>query len=357
MLKKFGVLAVALAVGGMLAMSGTAMAAKGFKHLSFMGSYLEKHPTVVNYWEPYFKATDEKFGGKLTFDYFATNALYPESEAPQAITDGRVDFGVLRPAVYPGKYNLLNVIAIPGMCPNAIVGSLVLEDIIQKFPEVRAELPANSEHFTSWASAAYQLHTLKPVKTMDDLKGKKIIVWDAVALELTKALGANPIRMTSPDTYLALSKGMGDGVICPLAPLKSYKITEATKYHLMLNIMVQAFTMEANKDLWDSMPDDMKTYLKQTGGMEMALGVGKSLEDGAKEDTAWMESQGHTFFYLTDEERAPFLAPLGHFVQDWKDSCEGEKPEVIDAVYKYAQERSKFYTEEMRAGKYGDYKM
>ncbi|WP_294558354.1 TRAP transporter substrate-binding protein [uncultured Mailhella sp.] len=357
MLKKFGVLAVALAVGGMLALSGTAMAAKGFKHLSFMGSYLEKHPTVVNYWEPYFKATDEKFGGKLTFDYFSTNSLYPESEAPQAITDGRVDFGVLRPSVYPGKYNLLNVVAIPGMCPNAIVGSLVLEDIIQKFPEARAELPANSEHFTSWASAAYQLHTLKPVKTMDDLKGKKIIVWDAVALELVKALGANPIRMSSPDTYLALSKGMGDGVICPLAPLKSYKITEATKYHLMLNIMVQAFTMEANKDLWDSMPKDMQTYLKQTGGMAMALGVGKSLEDGAKEDTAWMESQGHTFFYLTDEERAPFLAPLGHFVEEWKVSCEGEKPEVIDAVYKYAQERSKFYTEEMRAGKYGDYKM
>ena len=69
MLKRFGALAAALAVGGMLAMSGTAMAAKGFKHLSFMGSYLEKHPTVVNYWEPYFKATDEKIGGKLTFDY------------------------------------------------------------------------------------------------------------------------------------------------------------------------------------------------------------------------------------------------------------------------------------------------
>lgn len=357
MLKKFGALAVALAVGGMLSLSGTAEAAKGFKHLSFMGNYLEKHPTVVNYWEPYFKATEEKFGGKLSFDYFATNALYPESEAPQAITDGRVDFGALRPAVYPGKYNLLNVVAIPGLCPNAIVGSLVAEDIIQKFPEVRAEIPPNSEHFTSWASAAYQLHTLKPVKTMEDLKGSKIIVWDAVTLEIVKALGANPIRMSSPDTYLALSKGMGDGVICPLAPLKSYKITEATKYHLMLNIMVQTFTMEANKDLWDSMPEDMKTYLKQTGGMEMALGVGKSLEDGAAEDTEWMKKQGHTFYYLTDEERAPFLAPLSGFVDDWKASCAGVKPEVIEAVYQYAQERAKFYTEEMRAGKYGDYKM
>ena len=70
-----------------------------------------------------------------------------------------------------------------------------------------------------------------------------------------------------------------------------------------------------------------------------------------------MEKQGHTFFYLTDAERAPFLAPLGSFVDDWKASCKDAKPEVIEAVYKYAQERAKFYTEEMRAGKYGDYKM
>ncbi len=357
MLKKFAMLAAALALGGALVFSGTAEAAKGFKHLSFMGNYLEKHPTVVHLWEPFFKATSEKFNGKLSFDYFATNALYPEAEAPQAITDGRVDFGCVRPSVYPGNYNLMNVIAIPGMAPNAIVGSLVLEDVIRKFPEVRAELPKNSVHFTSWASAAYQLHTLKPVKSLEDLKGKKIIVWDAVVLEIIKALGANPIRMSSPDTYLALSKGMADGVICPLAPLKSYKITEATKYHLMLNLMVQAFTMEANKDLWDSMPDDMKAYLTEEGGMKMALNVGKSLEDGAKDDTAWMENQGHEFFYLTDAERAPILEALKSFAQDWKESCKGEDPKVIEAVYQYAQERAKFYTEEMKAGKYGDYKI
>ena len=46
MLKKFGMLAFALAVGGVLAASGPALAAKGFKHLSFMGSYLEKHPQL-----------------------------------------------------------------------------------------------------------------------------------------------------------------------------------------------------------------------------------------------------------------------------------------------------------------------
>ena len=355
MLKKFGVFAAALALGGMCVFAGSAEAAKGFKGLSFMGSYLDTHPTVVNVWKPWFKVVEEKFGGKLTFDYFATNVLYPESEAPAAITDGRVDFGVVRPSVYPGKMNLLGAVALPGMCPNALVGSLVTEDIIEHFKEIRDEFPANSVHYFGWASASYQIHTLKPVKNMEELKGKKIIVWDAATLEWIKAMGANPIRMSSPDTYLALSKGMADGVICPLAPLRSFKISEATKYHLILNMAVNTFAMEVNKDLWNSMPQDMRDWLTAEGGMKMAEACGKSLEDGAMRDTKWMEQQGHQFFYLSDAERAAALAPLASFADMWKNvDCKGMDPKVVDAVLQYTRERSKFYTDAVYSGKYGD---
>ena len=358
MLKRFGVLALALALGGMLAFSGEAVAAKGFKHLSFMGGYMEKHPTTVNVFKPFIEATEKKFNGQLSFDYFSTNALYPESESFNAVTDGRVDIGEVRPPLFPGKMNLLGVVALPGMCPNAIVGSMVAEEIIQKFQAVRDEFPPNSVHFTSWASAAYQIHSIKPIRNAAELKGKKIIVWDATTLEFVKALGGNPIRMSSPDTYLALSKGMADGVLCPLAPLRSYKITESTRHHLILNLGVNTFSLEANKDLWDSMPDDMRAWLVQEGGLKMAEACGKSLEDGAKEDTAWMEAQGHTFHYLSDEERAAFLAPLASFTDIWKnEDCRGMDPRLVEEVLSFARERSKFYTEQVRAGVFGDYKI
>ncbi|WP_276819780.1 TRAP transporter substrate-binding protein DctP [Mailhella massiliensis] len=358
MLKKFGVMAMVLAMGGMLAFTGTAVAAKGFKHLSFMGGYMEKHPTTVNVFKPFIAAAEKQFNGKLSFDYFSTNSLYPESEAFAAVTDGRVDIGEVRPSVYPGKMNLLGVVALPGMCPNAIVGSMVAEELIQKFQAVRDEFPPNSVHFTSWASAAYQIHSLKPIRNAEELKGKKIIAWDATTLEYVKALGANPIRMSSPDTYLALSKGMADGVLCPLAPLRSYKITEATKHHLILNLGVNTFCLEANKDLWDSMPDDMRAWLKQEGGLKMAEACGKSLEDGAKDDTAWMEKQGHTFYYLNDEERAAILAPLAKFTDLWqKEECGNMDPVLVEEVLKFARERSRYYTEQVRSGAFGDYKI
>ena len=244
------------------------------------------------------------------------------------------------------------------MCPNAIVGSLVTEELIEQFPEVRAELPANSTPFTAWASAAYQIHTIDPVRNMEELKGKKIIAWDATTLEIVKALGATPIRMTSTDTYLALSKGMGDGVLCPLAPLRSFKISEATKHHLILNVGVNTFVMNVHTPLWDEMPKDMQDWLKAQGGMNMALATGKSLEDGAIVDTKWMEEQGHKFYYLSAEEREKALAPLAMFTEKWKnEECKGMDPAVVEKVLKFVQERSKYHTEQMAAGAYGDYKM
>ena len=66
-------------------------------------------------------------------------------------------------------------------------------------------------------------------------------MWDAGSIRFVKALGANPLQVTPPDTYLALERGMADGVFCPLAPMYSYKVTEVTSHHTFLNLAVSPF--------------------------------------------------------------------------------------------------------------------
>jgi len=352
MLKKMRIFAAALALGGLLFGAGEVEAAKGFRDLMFVGNYMERHPTVTKVWKPLFAKAEKAFDGRLSFDYYAANVLYPEAEGPMAVGDGRVDFACLLPAVYPGRFNLLGVMALPGLVPDAITGSLLMEDLIRTFPEIRAEMPENTVHFTAWTSAAYQIHTLNPVKSLKELEGCKIIAWDATCIEMMKALGANPIRVNATDTYMALSKGMADGVICPLAPLRSFKITEATRHHLMLNVFVQGFMMEANKSLWDDMPEDMKAFLSKEGSMTAALAVGRSLEDGVKADTVWMEGQGHAFYPLPEEEKALFAEKTRGFVELWRKDCRSLDPALVDKVYDYARKRSAFYASEVKAGTY-----
>ena len=361
MLKKWGICAAVLALGSLLAFSGSSLAADADKdvvRLSFLGGYLEKHPTTTEVFKPFIEAAEKKFNGKLAIEYYTTNSLYSETEAYSAVSDGRADIGQIRPALFPRQMKLLGVVALPGMCPNSLVGSLVAEELIQKFPEVRAELPRGTVHFTSWASDSYQIHSTMPIRNKEELKGKKIAVWDNLTMEIVNVLGARGIRMSSTDTFLALSRGMVDGVLCPTAPLRSYRLSDEAKYHLILGLGVNTFTEEINKKSWDALPADMKKWLSAEGGMKMTEAIGKSLERGAMADVAWMKTQGHEFFVLRDEERSAFLEPLNVFTEGWKTKiCKGLDPKLVDRVYKFACERSRYYMEQVRAGKYGDYGM
>ena len=193
--------AAMLALGGVL-ISAPVSAAEKPVDIPFMGCYVEEHPVVTSVWKAFFEEAEAKFAGKIAFSYYAENMLYSsQAESSQGIFDGRAAFGAIRPAMHPDEFRLLGVINIPGLVPNAVVGSLVLADIIDHFPAVRAEFPKNTEHFTSWTSASYQMHTKSPVHSLKDLQGKNIVVWDAVSHTMVREMGANPV-MVSPPRYV-----------------------------------------------------------------------------------------------------------------------------------------------------------
>ena len=351
MVKKIGATALSLALGGFLAFADVS-AARDLTGLSFVSSYTDTHPAAEMVFKPFMEEAARKFEGQLSFRYLPTNAVVHDSEAYAAISDGRMDIGQVRPSVHEGKMNLLGVVALPGMAPNAIVGSLVTEELIQKFPEVRAELPSRAQHLTAWTSASYQIHTVKPVKAHAELKEMKIVVWDTLSRDYVEALGAKPILMSSGDTYLALTKGMADGVICPLAPLRSFKISNVAKHHFILDLGVNSFVLGANKDVWDSMTNDMRKWISAETGMKMALAIGQALEAGVQEDIKWMEEQCHTFYYAADSEREAAFSVFAPFEEAWKKECEAFDPKLVEKVLKFAHERSAYHTAQYRAGKY-----
>ncbi len=322
------------------------------KGLSYMGSYVEFHPTTQEVHLPFMEQVEKDTNGEITFNYFSKNTLYPESEEYAVLNDGRVDFGVFRSAYYPGVVNLMSVIDIPGMAPNAITGSLLAADVMAKFPEISAEFPKESVPFTVWASASYQIHTIDPVKNLSELKGKKIIVWDALTLEIAQMLGANPIRLSSTDTYLSLSKGMADGVLCPLAPVRSFKISDVAKYHLLLDVGVSAFNMSIFKGLWDDFSPEQQKYFTENGWSKYALAAGQSLDNGAMRDVEWMKELGHEFYTPTDEERQEMLTMLAPFKENWLKKMEGYGHKNAAEILKYAEERSKYYQDEFAKGTY-----
>lgn len=313
--------------------------------------YMNTHPTVANAWTPWFKEMADLTGGNVEIAYFNPNTLCPVNDLYDATISGMVGIGGNGQSLTPGKFPLSSVLELPGMAPSAECGSLVMWELYKNHPEIQAEYK-DIQLLWLWASATYQLHTTKKeVKTLEDAQGLKIIAWNRSAADIIKALGANPVQIGPTDTYLALERGMADGVLCPLAPIVSFKISDATKYTTVCDVLLNPFWAGMSHDVWKSLSDKDRAAFEKTTGEVMAKRSGVSLDQGAVSDVAKLRKVGHGFYLLPDAERDRWIAATAPLREAWVKDMESKGykdarkllDEAVSLSAKYAKTTGRGY--------------
>lgn len=310
--------------------------------LSLVSEYMDKHPSIINGLIPWINSIGEKTEGKVKITYYNPNTLCPQKDTYDSTVSGMVDIGNSYCGYYPGKFPLNSLMELPLIAPGAEAGSLVTWELYKKYPEWQKEFQ-DTKMLWQWASATFNLHTTKKqVKTLEDLKGMKIIGWTPNNLEILRLLGANPIEMTSTDTYLALERGTADGVLCPIAPLKSYKISDAAKYHTIVDISVGPFFGVMNQEKFDSLPADIQKLLEETTGENMARVYGQTLDQGASNDAKWLKENGHEFYVVPEAELERWFEAIKPMHEKWVKDMEAKgyanAQEILDQAISLGKE-------------------
>jgi len=313
--------------------------------LSFTATYTDKHPTVVNGFFPWMKKIQEESGNRLEIRYFNPGTLCPEREVPESTELGLVDMGASYCGMSPGKFPLNELMELPFLVTSAESGSLVVWDLYERYPSWRKEF-RKVKTLWQWTSATFQIHTTKKlVKTLEDLKGMKILGFSPRILDIIKALGASPVQIKPMESYLALERGMADGILLPLAPVKSYKITDAAKYHTIADVMVGPFWAGVNWDVWKELPKEVQKLLADTTGKKMAKICGQTLDEGAEKDAKWMKEQGHEFYVLPPEEKKKWVNAVQSIHEKWLVKMEKKGYKDIRKMYESAKELANKYNE------------
>jgi TRAP-type C4-dicarboxylate transport system substrate-binding protein len=280
--------------------------------------YPDKHPTIKNGVMPWIDEVKNKTDGALKIQFFNPNTLCPANEAFSALMTGAADM-ILTPTQQSGRgqFPVSSVMLLPFMTTSSTVGSEAAWTMYNKYPEINKEYDG-MKVLWQWVSPPFEVHTSKKeVKSLEDLKGLKLIVWTGDLAKVVTALGANPVETTPHDTYLSLQRGMADGVLSPIAPMKAYKITDVVKYHTIVGVLSTQFYAGVNLDKWNSLTKEMQQVLIDTTGEKMVKVSGQTLDAGSDQDTEWMKSQGHIFTILSKEERARWRAKTQFIVDEW----------------------------------------
>jgi len=139
------------------------------------------------------------------------------------------------------------------------------------------------EPLVLYTSSPNLLVSKRQVKTLDEFKGLKFRVLGGPPTEMAKALGAVPTLIPMPDVYQSLDKGVVDGAAAPWEAVQAFRLYEVAKNYTIAPFYVAYFSLCANKQKWQSLPQDVRNAIMTVSGLAGAKFWGRNFFDTAEQ--------------------------------------------------------------------------
>lgn len=275
---------LSLSVGICLLLTWSVMSSAKVINLTLADQNSETGWGPVHALQPWVKQVEDAAKGKLKIRIYPSQTLCKGKDAWNATKTGIADIGWCFHGYWPGLTPLADVISLPALpFKSAQKGSEVLWKLYVKFPPIQKEF-ADNKILLLYTSHPYLLITTKKqVKTLEDLKGMKIRMTGGPPTDQMKALGGVPMLIPMPDNYLALQKGVIDGMGAPWEAILAFRLYEVVKYYTEVPFPAVYFSIAMNKSKWNGLPKDVQDAIMSVSGLKGSRFWGRNFFDTAKE--------------------------------------------------------------------------
>lgn len=250
--------------------------------------YSSNIPEVINtsQIDKYFSSEVEKrSNGAIKIQHFWANTLGGEAEMVDLVGSGSVDFGLI---VTGNQFARMPLAAVTNALPFTFTdGPKVNEltrDIFTNNAAVKAELDALNLHPVLYRYLPdYRIYCTKPVKTMDDIKNKKIRSYGSFVPVMFQSIGAIPVNIPPVDMVQAMQSGAMDCTYMFNSAVSSFKIDQVAKYGTDLSFgVISAHTLFTSKSKWESWPENVRKLFEDVAADAEKFGNELIARDEAK---------------------------------------------------------------------------
>jgi len=272
---------------------------------------LPAHDTLSQMLQEWAHDLEQRSEGRIKTSLYPGGILTPAPQMYDSVSTGIVDIGFGPMGVTPGRFPLTEVMEQPLGVKNAVEMTQLSNDFFRAFHP--REFDQVKMLFFMSASPGL-LHTKRPVRSLEDLKGMKIRCLGGNAAKVLEALGAVPIIIPTGDTYDALRKGIVDGVVAAWDSLETLKWGEILPYTTVSYsgaVGAPGFVV-MNKEKWNSLPADLQKIIDQLSG-EYAAKLSALWDTKDKSTIAKWKAKNHVSIFLSKEEEGRWehaVAPL-----------------------------------------------
>lgn len=254
----------------------------------------------------------ELSGGSLTINVFHGGSLnLKDNDVARWLPRGAVEMGLVW-ANYLGRdVPALNAVMIQGSVGSPEELITALPEIQEIYTEVLGELDIVPTGFMALPLLKASIFCREdPVRTLEDLRTKKLRVWSNDQVETFTKLGVSAQIVWQNDLYVALQTGVVDCAVYPALFAHTISLQEVTSYASYLYPVAGVpYVLGASKEAWDGLSDAEREAVSTA-----AARVWERTNEYSKADEneqaarAKLAEQGIEFLDpFSDEDRAAFL--------------------------------------------------
>lgn len=243
---------------------------------------------------------------------------------PRGVLDGIKlglgDIGIVTTIFHNSKLPSQGISAVtPFIAADARVVAKAVDEIAKEFPQMAKELDAENQVYlaTGVVLDTYQLFSKTPINSLADLQGKKVAGAGYNLRYLEGIEGAAGVRGGLPNFYNMVQTGVVDAAMLWPEAAKTFKIAEVAPYMLKADLgAVNSKTVTVNKDVWNKLPDEVKSVLQMVALEYRDHVAGIAMDRAAASIDAFV-ADGGTVVELSEEARTAWANSMPNIAVDW----------------------------------------
>ena len=229
-------------------------------------------------------------GGTLKIDVFPGGTLGRNpAQQFKLVQDGVADISWVITGYTPGRFDDTEVVELPFLVNNSFEGSTVLtrlldKDVLVGFADLKVLMIGNVPPVS--------IHTKFPLRTLADLRGKRLRAASTVTARIVESTGAVPVLLGAPQTAEAIAKGVVDGTMAEWNFVETFRIPEVTQHHLVLPLGATAVMIPMLKKRYDALPPQARAAIDKYSGQTLVKRFAAVADEQITAVPAAIERQG-----------------------------------------------------------------
>ncbi|MET3695762.1 TRAP-type C4-dicarboxylate transport system substrate-binding protein [Bacillus oleivorans] len=272
---------------------------------------------------PFSEEVAEATDGCVSFQIYPGGALGSPPETYDNILTGIMDAGWGLQGYNAGLFPVHSVLHLPFLANGTGAElSTVAQKLYDTFPEIQEEY---KDVKVLWFHAAdpYAIITKdKPVSSFEDVKGLKLRAPSVEAGAMIESWGATPVSLPAPEIYDAISKGVIDGGVLPVAALADFNLFDVVDYVSLGNFNTSLFYVVMNKASWDKISPEDQAIIEEMIGEPMAKQAGEAFDTQKEEAEKKAKEMGIEFISLSEDELNKFKEASKGVTEQWLSDME-----------------------------------